>query len=370
MTTEQLVHSLAQQVANLTASLQSKNSAKTSMTKPEVFKGQDSTEARRFLAHFISWAWEQPDLNGNEPRCIKAALGLFSGTAANWATPYIIAFNANNIPFNGKWDDFVAAFRLRFESIEPEMEAEEAIKHLQQGKNQKVAEYAQVFKDVGSRTGLSDRDLLSRFYGGLHKEIRKNIVVTNIAQGVAKTLDEAIKRAIAVDTYLRDPSMNDQHSSRSLAPANPAPDPYAMDISAAQTSNGKTRDDFLARMRRRCYGCGSQSHEKKNCPHRETTCRYCSRKGHLEAVCQDKFTGAERGRGLKKQTNRRQQISATSEAPFSLFPDEQVQVAASSSTPGPSAVLAPPVADLTAQIAQLQALLNRANAMTGSEDFL
>ena len=122
-TTEQLVHALVQQVATLTASLQNNASSCSSMNKPDPFKGQSSIEAQRFLAHFSSWAMEQPDLKNNEAKCIKAALGFFSGTAGDWATPYLDSFNRGTNPFNGTWNNFVDAFKLRFESIDPGMEA-------------------------------------------------------------------------------------------------------------------------------------------------------------------------------------------------------------------------------------------------------
>ena len=80
--------------------------------------------------------------------------------------------------------------------------------------------------------------------------------------------------------------------------------------------------------------------------------------------------GLECGRG-KKQQPRRQQVSANTNAPFTLFPEEEVQIASSSSAP-PTVTppAAPSSANLTAQIAQLQELLNRANAMAPTPDFL
>ncbi|KAJ4475512.1 hypothetical protein J3R30DRAFT_3500024 [Lentinula aciculospora] len=87
--TNQLMAQLIEQVAQLTANLH-KASAKSSMNKPELFKGSSSAEARRFIAQYQSWAMEQPDLSNNEGKLIKAALGFFSGKAADWATPYLL----------------------------------------------------------------------------------------------------------------------------------------------------------------------------------------------------------------------------------------------------------------------------------------
>lgn len=175
---------------------------------------------------------------------------------------------------------------------------------------------------------------------------------------------------MTIDTFLRDPSLTNRSVGNSHSSPTPA-DPYAMDVDATRTttSTGNTREAFLARMRGRCFGCGSQSHVKLSCPHQDTACRYCARKGHLESVCQDKFLGLARGRGNRKPP-RSQQVSATSTAPFTLFPEETTQIAASnSSTPSAPPPVASP-ADLSVQIAQLQELLNRANAMAPSqEDF-
>ncbi|KAJ4467084.1 hypothetical protein J3R30DRAFT_3580744 [Lentinula aciculospora] len=64
---------------------------------------------------------EQPDLNDNEGKLIKAALRFFSGKAANWATPYLwggslhdnlLEFSHHQELFNGRWEDFKTAFTL------------------------------------------------------------------------------------------------------------------------------------------------------------------------------------------------------------------------------------------------------------------
>ncbi|KAF5381455.1 hypothetical protein D9757_009031 [Collybiopsis confluens] len=193
MTTEQIIHALAEQVANLTAAVSGRAAAKSSMNKPDLFKGQSSTEARRFLAQFLAWASEQPDLKNNHGKTIKSALGFLTDKAADWATPYLNEYNNGRVPFAGLWPNFVAAFKLRFESVDPEMEARAAMETIHQGKGQSAAEYSQHFKDVGGRTGLSDADLLGRFQSSLLPEIRRNLVIVNIAQGRAPTLEEAIR---------------------------------------------------------------------------------------------------------------------------------------------------------------------------------
>ncbi|KAF5339713.1 hypothetical protein D9757_015455 [Collybiopsis confluens] len=155
MTTEQIIHALAEQVANLTAAVSGRAAAKSSMNKPDLFKGQSSTEARRFLAQFLAWASEQPDLKNNHGKTIKSALGFLTDKAADWATPYLNEYNNGRVPFAGLWPNFVAAFKLCFESVDPEMEARAAIETIHQGKGQSAAEYSQHFKDDASKAAYS-----------------------------------------------------------------------------------------------------------------------------------------------------------------------------------------------------------------------
>ncbi|KAF5353657.1 hypothetical protein D9757_013168 [Collybiopsis confluens] len=155
MTTEQIIHALAEQVANLTAAVSGRAAAKSSMNKPDLFKGQSSTEARRFLAQFLAWASEQPDLKNNHGKTIKSALGFLTDKAADWATPYLNEYNNGRVPFAGLWPNFVAAFKLRFESVDPEMEARAAMETIHQGKGQSAAEYSQHFKDDAFKAAYS-----------------------------------------------------------------------------------------------------------------------------------------------------------------------------------------------------------------------
>ncbi|KAF5367205.1 hypothetical protein D9757_012230 [Collybiopsis confluens] len=155
MTTEQIIHALAEQVANLTAAVSGRAAAKSSMNKPDLFKGQSSTEARRFLAQFLAWASEQPDLKNNHGKTIKSALGFLTDKAADWATPYLNEYNNGRVPFSGHWPNFVAAFKLRFESVDPEMEARAAMETIHQGKGQSAAEYSQHFKDDAFKAAYS-----------------------------------------------------------------------------------------------------------------------------------------------------------------------------------------------------------------------
>ncbi|KAI3998249.1 hypothetical protein K525DRAFT_214898 [Schizophyllum commune Loenen D] len=99
-----------------------------------------------------------------------------------------------------------------------------------------------------------------------------------------------------------------------------------MDIDAARAApaprtagNGRSRADFVAALRGRCFGCGATGHNKADCTEsRNSTCRYCARRGHSDRVCQDRFMGLERNRGAQRPAR----VAATVGAPFSLFSED------------------------------------------------
>jgi hypothetical protein len=59
-----------------------------------------------------------------------------------------------------------------------------------------------------------------------------------------------------------------------------------MDVDAT-----RTREEFMQRMRGKCFGCGSAGHTKKDGNHEHDLCSYCKRMGHRVMVCMDKFLG-------------------------------------------------------------------------------
>ena len=200
-----------------------------------------------------------------------------------------------------------------------------------------VAQFAQKFQDIGSQTGFSNADLMERFCSRLNPSVRLHMVSINIAQGKPKSLSQAVSWALEIELALHDPTYNSTSNHRS--------DPNAMDIDATRVGNGgggrggnwngKTRDDFLQKMKGRCFGCGSDDHIKSACSWKTEKCRYCARTGHVERVCQDKFLGVERGRDNRTRRGggggTAQWVAANT--PFSLFDDE---TPALNTTPSPS----------------------------------
>lgn len=64
--------------------------------------------------------------------------------------------------------------------------------------------------------------------------------------------------------------------------------PLAVDA-AARVRNAKGKPGSPDRPNQRgCFFCGRSSHERADCPARQATCNFCSKKGHFETVCMKK----------------------------------------------------------------------------------
>jgi hypothetical protein len=57
----------------------------------------------------------------------------------------------------------------------------------------------------------------------------------------------------------------------------------------------RTREEFLRKMRGKCFGCGSGVHARKDGNYDRDLCTYCKHVGHQETVCMDKFMGKPKG---------------------------------------------------------------------------
>ena len=40
--------------------------------------------------------------------------------------------------------------------------------------------------------------------------------------------------------------------------------------------------------KKKCPGCDSEKHERKDCPHKDQICSFCKIKGHIESACRKK----------------------------------------------------------------------------------
>ena len=92
---------------------------------------------------------------------MSSCLTFLTGEVALWATLIIDQLNNAGTPFPS-WNDFVAAFRARFETVDMAGDAFVALDNLYQG-TKTAAEYTALFKQYVERTGLSDEDLRKRY---------------------------------------------------------------------------------------------------------------------------------------------------------------------------------------------------------------
>jgi len=345
------------------------------IARPEPFKN-GAGDARRFLNYFILWARAQSTpLNtagvADQEHWIQAALSLLQGEAAVWAVPYLQALEkhittsaqqANNTsgtpitvapyPFGGHWDSFVAAFKARFQAADDSQQAQRELEGIFQG-GKTAPEYAARFQEIAARTGFSDVDLMNRFRRGLNKDTRQHLAVASLVKEVT-TLDELVALTTECDFKMRSYTSEGRRSNNytNYSPPTATHDPYAMEIDANRTSpdNGRTIEEYRAAMKGKCYGCGGLGHNKAAGNHGSLRCAYCSRMGHMDTVCQDRWMGRAKGRGAN--THR---AASTSQTPFTLFPE----------APTPAAPTAPASIATTSnpavEMARIQAAMDEQN---------
>jgi hypothetical protein len=300
-------------VANVSVSQDSANIFR----RPDAFKGTVGSEARTFLAQFVPWAGSQGTklnhANGSKDHAkwVKAALSNMTDVAAVWATPHLEKYPVE--PFqdtagNPSWDAFVRAFQARFEPLNKKLEAQKAIKLLFQG-NGLVAEYAAKFENLAPLTNLSDEDLRQRFYEHLTDHVKDGLALTDKD---ISTYDLVKSAAMIIDQRLRERRSkvrsNNPFQTRASTQSNwrpttaatvPVVDPDAMQVDATFAGrNARVGDSFrqewMAGMRGRCYGCGDTRHAKAQCPHGQSLFSWCGRPGHLDKVCFQKASGKPR----------------------------------------------------------------------------
>lgn len=348
------------------------SSTKSGIAHPEVFKGVAS-DARRFVQHFTIWARSQGspfNTAQSTPAVeywISAFLSLLSGPAAVWATPYLQAIEEHHrdstkpFPFGTSWDQFITSFTTRFQGIDDALQARKELQEFKQGRLT-AQEYCSRFAEIAARTGFSETDNMTRFMDGLNDNTRNltNLAIaispnTNKPDTLEKLTSVTIDLAFKMGSLFRLPFGSSGGGSQGL----PMGDPMDTSVGASRTpSNGRTRDQFTEKMKGRCYGCGSSAHIKRDGNHAGVKCDYCQRLGHFSSVCQDKFLGLARNRGLNPPA-RRQRVAANTnpDAPFTLFPEEG---------PPPSATVAATTATTPApatgsDLTSLQALMVEQN---------
>ena len=178
--------------------------------KPAAFKGEQGSDARRFLTAFTMWALAQgtalnvvdqqgDPVDSRDREWIRAALSYLQDDAAIWAAPSMEKFANGGVPFDGQWATFRDQFKARFETVDEVVDAKEKLRVLWQDSST-VPEYAALFKELMARTGYSTADLRDRFYEHLSPQIKDELVHT--ARPI-ETLDNLITVASGIDIRVR-----------------------------------------------------------------------------------------------------------------------------------------------------------------------
>lgn len=305
----QLAEAMATLAHISTMQLASNLSKAKAVQKPSPFKGLQGSDARRFLAAFTMWAMAQgtalntvdqqgTPVDRRDSEWIRAALSYLQDDAAIWASPAMEEFANAGVPFGNDWETFRSEFKARFETVDEAVDAKEKLRVLWQDTST-VPEYAALFKELMARTGYSRADLRDRFYEHLSTRIKDELVHT--ARSITD-LDDLITVASSIDVRVRQrraerdrerkrtgiiTGMTATQGPQATTPfAPPVADTVPMEVDAT-----RTREEFLSRMRGKCFGCGSTNHAKKDGSHDRDLCAYCKRVGHREVVCMDKFLG-------------------------------------------------------------------------------
>jgi hypothetical protein len=348
----QLAAAMAQLANVSTMNLANNLSKAKAVQKPSPFKGEQGSDARRFLAAFTMWATVQGTalntvnehgeaVDRRDVEWIRAALSYLQDEAAIWGSPAMEEFALGGIPFDNSWDTFREQFKARFETVNEAVDAKENLRVLWQNKLT-VAQYAAKFKEIMARTGYSPVDLRDRFYDHLAPNIKDELVRSARA---IDTLDQLASVATDLDVRLRQREAEKEREEKRtrfpktftttqlaqpLASNTPFVSPAATEPTAMDVDATRTRDEFLRRMKGKCLGCGSATHLKRDGSHDRDLCQYCKRVGHLQVVCMDKFLG--RPKSQKAAASGLEGLSDDEDFPISDGEDEGAAVAATSSS--------------------------------------
>jgi hypothetical protein len=317
--------------------------------KPAKFKGEkddiqkNAEDARRFLAAYKAYACLQPALNmvdalgvvtRKDSQWIGSFLSFMEGEAGDWATPYHEEMGNGKTPFNGKWDDAVKAFQECFSVISVEEPARTQLRKICQGKGT-AAQYHSRFEQYKNKCSYNDGTLREFYYTGLSEPFKQRLTnstvdTTSLPQLKSIVAQLDIKQQ-EYDRHCR--GKRDKHPTQRTQTYPVVDVPMEIDaarVNAARNGSNKTRSDWLAAMRGRCFNCAGTTHlarDKDRCPANGKNCRYCGGFGHFELGCQDKFLGLERMRRVTPQVRQpqQQQQQQRPQAPRTLWQPQQAQ---------------------------------------------
>ena len=148
-------------------------------------------------------------------------------------------------------------------------------------------------------TGDSTADLRDHFYKHLSTRIKDELVHTAHPIGtlnklitIASDLDVQVCQCCAKrDWEKRCTTVTTGTTSTQPHPSSPPFATPSTNLNAMEVDATHSCDKFMRHMCRKCLGCSSTAHAKKDSSHNCDLCSYCKRVGHQEIVCMDKFMG-------------------------------------------------------------------------------
>jgi hypothetical protein len=318
--------------------------------KPAKFKGKkddiqkNAEDARRFLAAYKAYTCLQPALNmvdalgvitRKDSQWIGSFLSFMEGEAGDWATPYREEMGNGTTPFNGRWDDAVNAFQECFLVISVEESARTQLRKVRQGKGT-AAQYHSRFEQYKNKCGYNDGTLQEFYYAGLNKSFKQHL--TNSTTDTTSL--PQLKSVVAQLDLKQQEYDRHRRSKRNKRPTQRVQTYLVVDVpmeidaarvNAARNGSNKTRSNWLAAMRGRCFNCAGTTHlarDKDRCPTNGKNCGYCGGFGHFKLGCQDKFLSLERMRRVTPQM-RQMQLQWQQQclqAPRTLWQPQQAQL--------------------------------------------
>jgi hypothetical protein len=260
------------------------------------------------------------------------------GEAGDWATPYREEMGNGTTLFNGKWDDAVKAFQERFLVISVEESARTQLRKVRQGKGtaaQYCSRFEQYKNKYKNKCSYNDGTLREFYYAGLNESFKQRL-----ANSTADTTSLPQLKSIVTQLDLKQQKYDrhrrgerNKHPTQRIQTYPVVDVPMEIDaarVNAAHNGSNKTRSDWPAAMRGRCFNCTGTTHsarDKDRCPANGKNCGYCGGFGHFELGCQDKFLSLKRMCRVTPQVRQAQPQPQQQrpQAPRTLWQPQQVQ---------------------------------------------
>jgi hypothetical protein len=251
---------------------------------PDVFTGKVS-EFRNFIAQCTLTLTLCPNTYPDDEDRVLFVISRLRGTPLTWA--HEIIFDKKH-PLRNDYSAFQEALSNVYADRAYKMECEDKIQHLKQTGS--AASYAQTFQILAAPLGLNKQSKCLMFFGGLHDEVKKAIMIA----GRDTEFQELVNQAIYFDQMFYqqrkresresqdDPSYPNKKrqtyrtSDRTPVHATPSSTPLTgtTQFRAPDTTSHfrppLTEDEKTRRRKYNlCRYCGDPEHAVENCPQAE-----------------------------------------------------------------------------------------------------